>query len=211
MKLFSPILPPTSRVSIRRTPMKRIKKARKSKLLTALTFSAVFFVGCLIFSMIVVPGTGSVKAVNSRSTHKALTQTTFPKNKVPANLNEAHEALLKALPQNIVVKMKNGPEEDMADYYMSLGTKIRNEWGLKQDSRLSRYFTKIGVTHPDDMSEIILDTFWLKLNGKPVPLKEKAKYYQDYWAGIDKQNETIEVKGIIKPSYPLTNKPLSNK
>ena len=40
----------------------------------------------------------------------------------------------------------------------------------------------------DDMSGIILDSFWRHLNQKPIKLDEQVKYYQDYW----KKHETIQ-------------------
>ncbi|MBM3249319.1 MAG: hypothetical protein FJZ09_00525 [Candidatus Omnitrophica bacterium] len=39
----------------------------------------------------------------------------------------------------------------------------------------------MGISHPDDMSGIILDTFWCHLNGKPLKVEERVKDYQEYW------------------------------
>lgn len=40
--------------------------------------------------------------------------------------------------------------------------------------------------HPDDMSGIILDTFWCKLHHQPFRFDERAKYYQEYWRSMEK-------------------------
>ncbi len=50
-------------------------------------------------------------------------------------------------------------------YHKSLGLYLRNNWGLWQGSRLQKYFTNLGTTHPDDMSSIILNCYWRYLKG----------------------------------------------
>jgi hypothetical protein len=65
---------------------------------------------------------------------------------------------------------------------------MRNNWGLWGGSRLAKWFNNQGVKHPDDMSGVILDSFWRHLNDKPIKLEEQVKHYQDYW----KKQETIQ-------------------
>ena len=180
--------------------MKYRKRTKKSKLLLALSGSATFFVVSLIFATLITPVSASVKTPNSKGTYASSYQFTTPSKKVPGNLNEAHNLLLQTLPKNVVAKMKKGNQEDMADYYATLGRQIRNEWGLKNGSRLAKYFNKLGITQPDDMYEIVLDTFWEKLNNKPIALNEKVKYYQDYWASINKQQKDNKPAGTFNVS-----------
>ena len=72
----------------------------------------------------------------------------------------------------------------------SLGMWIRNNWGLWGGSRLQRYFLDKKVTHPDDMSGVIL----------------KA-YYKKKIQGLDYSTEEDIVpssgKFIVKKSNPL--------
>ena len=84
--------------------------------------------------------------------------------------------------------MRVGTEDDMTQYHMGLGMWMRNNWGLWGGSRLAAWFNAQGINHPDDMSGIILDSFWRYLNGKPIKLDEQVKYYQGYW----KKQETIQ-------------------
>ena len=63
-------------------------------------------------------------------------------------------------------------------------------------SRLSKYFNSIGVYHPDDMTGIIFDSYYRKLNGKEINSDEQVKYYQDYWEKA-KQNELERKKKEI--------------
>ncbi len=74
--------------------------------------------------------------------------------------------------------MQAGSEDDMALYHHGLGTWIRNNWGLWEGSRLSVWFQKKGIEHPDIMSGIILTSFWRHLNGKPIGLEEQFRYYR---------------------------------
>jgi hypothetical protein len=68
-----------------------------------------------------------------------------------------------------------------------VGTHIRNEWGLWHGSVLAKWFNARGIYHPDDMSGIIIDTFWRTVNDKPIELEAQIKHCQDFWErqGID--------------------------
>jgi hypothetical protein len=46
---------------------------------------------------------------------------------------------------------------------------------------LAKWFNRHGIVHPDDMSGIILTSYWRRLNGKPIALASQVKYFQDYW------------------------------
>lgn len=72
----------------------------------------------------------------------------------------------------------------MVRYHHGLGMWMRNEWGLWGGSRLAAYFNGIGIYHPDDMSAIILDSYWRKLHGKPIDLESQVKRYQEYWQKV---------------------------
>lgn len=111
-------------------------------------------------------------------------QTSAEKLYIPANLEDCFKELKKMLSPELIEEMKNGKEEDMAQYHHGLGTWIRNNWGLWGNSRLKKYFNGLGVHHPDDMSGIILTSFWRDLNKKPTQLKEQIKYYRQYWEKV---------------------------
>jgi hypothetical protein len=100
---------------------------------------------------------------------------------IPKDLDDCFAELEKRLSKRTVAKMKGGSEEDMVKYHHGLGTWMRNKWGLWKGSRLSKWFNDKGIRHPDDMSGIILDSFWRHLNEKPIKLDEQIKHYQDYW------------------------------
>jgi hypothetical protein len=105
-------------------------------------------------------------AVSCSSTSKDRT-TTY----IPTDLDDAHRELEKLLPKSEIRHIKAMNTEDkMIEYHMSFGMWLRNNWGLWKGSRLASYFNQLGIRYPDDMSGIILDTFWCKLHNKPYRL-----------------------------------------
>jgi hypothetical protein len=100
---------------------------------------------------------------------------------IPENLEDCFGELGKMLQPELIEEMKSGTEDDMITYHHGLGTWLRNNWGLWSGSRLAKYFNGLGIKHPDDMSGVILDSFWRHLNNKPIELEGQVKYYKDYW------------------------------
>src|SRR4029079_7994312 len=72
-------------------------------------------------------------------------------------------------------------EDDMIKSHFGLGQWLRNNWGLWGGSQLADYFNNLGVHHPDDMSGIILDSYWRKLHHQPIDLDGQVLYYKKYW------------------------------
>jgi hypothetical protein len=106
---------------------------------------------------------------------------------IPADLSDAHRELVKMLPAKELEHIKAmATEGEMIEYHMGLGLGIRNQWGLWHDSRLARYFEQLGVDHADDMSGIILNTFWCELHARPFRLDERVQHYQEYWRSMEK-------------------------
>lgn len=102
--------------------------------------------------------------------------------KIPSTLAEAHEELERLLPKDELEKidaMKS--EEEMSGYHFGAGAGIRNSWGLWGDSPLAKHMRSLGFTHADDMSSVILETFWCMRHGKELRVKERAADYRAYW------------------------------
>ena len=95
---------------------------------------------------------------------------------IPANLGECFVELDKQLPEIDKKEMAALAHRDnMIVYHHGLGTWLRNNWGLWGGSRLRKYFTDRGITHPDDMSGVILDYYHDWLTGKKETWKEWEK------------------------------------
>jgi hypothetical protein len=101
---------------------------------------------------------------------------------IPANVDDAHAYLKKHLPAEELQHIRDMKSEaEMIEYHMGMGMGMRNQWALWAGSRLSRYFDNLGIHHPDDMSGIILETFWRRLHHQPLRLDERIAYYKAFW------------------------------
>jgi hypothetical protein len=112
---------------------------------------------------------------------------------VPNDLDDCLVELAKMLPVTALQDMKSCTEDDMILYHSNFGMGLRNDWGLWKGSRLSSYFHGLGIYHPDDMSGIILVSFWRHLHGKPLKVQEQIHHYQEFWRG---QKSAEEVEGL---------------
>ena len=99
----------------------------------------------------------------------------------PKNLNECFIELNKIIKPKDLKTFKKSNEKELSLYHLGLGVWIRNNWIRPKNSPLANYFAKMGITHPDDMSSIILKSFHRHLNNKDIKLKEQVRYYRDYW------------------------------
>ena len=100
---------------------------------------------------------------------------------VPAALEEAFLELDRMLPPAVTRSMYCGSEEEMSHYHMSLGAWMRNNWGLWAGGPLAEEFGGLGIRHPDDMSGILLDSYWRRLHDRPMDLEGQVRVYQDFW------------------------------
>jgi hypothetical protein len=131
----------------------------------------------LLALLLVMPGFSSVHAQEGKQEDPQKAG-----EKVPATLAEAHVALERVLSAEDLAKIDAMETEDeVLRFHRGLGGWIRNAWGLWNGSPLRDHLKALGFTHPDDMSSVILKTFWCKRHGKDFRLKERAEYYAAYW------------------------------
>lgn len=103
---------------------------------------------------------------------------------VPKNLNDAISFLDCQWSEKDKEDFKNKPEDDaVTELHFGTGQAIRNNWGLwkKGKNRLELFFKLRGISHPDDISSIILTSFHRHLNNKDIELKNQVKDYKEYW------------------------------
>jgi hypothetical protein len=131
---------------------------------------------------------------NSGPTPSAQLITTY----IPTNLDDAHRELAQMLPANELEHIQAMTNEVgmIGEYHMSLGLGLRNQWGLWRGSRLARYFNELGIHHPDDMSGLILETFWCKLHNQPFRLDEHVRACQEYWRSMETPKEGSPKDGV---------------
>jgi len=98
---------------------------------------------------------------------------------IPKNLEDAIEQLNISFSNSLKMNIKTLSEDQfVGEYHFGTGLAIRNNWNLWQGSRLSRYFHRKGIKHPDDMSGIILTSFHRQLTGKEIDLDGQIKEYK---------------------------------
>ena len=100
--------------------------------------------------------------------------------RIPENPQECFDQLQQELAPEGIEAIRNSSEDDLTMLHLQLGMWIRNNWGLWEGSKLAEWFRERGVEDPDDMSEIIIHSFWLLLNDKPVNLEEQLKGRRGY-------------------------------
>lgn len=86
---------------------------------------------------------------------------------IPKDLDDCFAKINSFWPDSTKSEVKKWTESDFtAKTHFGLGMWMRNNWGLWAGSRLSVYFNKLGINHPDDMSGMILTSYHRYLNNK---------------------------------------------
>lgn len=107
---------------------------------------------------------------------------------IPVDLDDCIIQLNKIIPDSTKAGIIALTEEDFsARTHLNLGMWIRNNWGLWSGSRLAKFFTLKGIYHPDDMSGIILDSYYRYLIGQDIKLEEQIRYYHEYWERVKRE------------------------
>ena len=85
---------------------------------------------------------------------------------------------------------------ELWQFHHGLGRALRNELLFGRDiekngkSPVHCYFEQqLGIDQPDDISGIIIEALWCKVNGEEFDLAAKVQYYKAYWAQADKGKE----------------------
>lgn len=107
---------------------------------------------------------------------------------IPKNITEAHDYLEEHYRDIFLMTDYN----ELWSYHNTLGRWIRNNWGLWRDeefikryggekSPLREHLVNMGFTHADDMSSVIVESFWYKIRNMEYDFIEKIKMYKEYW------------------------------
>ncbi|NQZ76450.1 MAG: hypothetical protein HRT61_10120 [Ekhidna sp.] len=108
----------------------------------------------------------------------------------PKNLEECMAKLDLMLTETDKDTIRSMGEHDFAtSQHFSLGLHIRNYWGLWKQKELYHFFDSLGVTHPDNMSGLILVSYHRHLTGRKIDLKGQI---QELNASISEYQQKIE-------------------
>lgn len=95
---------------------------------------------------------------------------------IPKDLGECFVELDKRLSEIDRREMQAlSKREEMIIHHLGLGMWMRNYWVLWGGSRLQKYFADKGVTHPEEMSTVILYHYHDWLNGRKETWKDWEK------------------------------------
>ena len=95
---------------------------------------------------------------------------------IPSTLNEALIELESQLSDEEKEQIRNlGEDEFVTLSHMIMGQKLRNLWLYPQESPLRKFFKDEGLFSEDDMSDIVLRSFYRYLKGKDVKYEEQLE------------------------------------
>ncbi len=101
---------------------------------------------------------------------------------IPIDLDDCFRQIDGFWADSIKTEVKKMSEDEFTvNTHFGMGMWMRNNWKLWGGSRLSKYFNDLGVFHPDDMSGIILTSYYRYLLKLDVKLEEQIKGYNDFW------------------------------
>src|ERR1041384_268286 len=101
-----------------------------------------------------------------------------PKAAVPNTLDQAFVALDSLLSDQDRSAFMHKPERQaVLDAHFAVGMYIRNYWFRHGGSTLPGVLYRAGARSLDDMSSMVLTSYWRHLNAKPIKLKEQGSCY----------------------------------
>jgi hypothetical protein len=101
---------------------------------------------------------------------------------IPMDLFDCFKQLDKLMDDGVRERfMAFSDEEVDRRTHGSLGIWIDHKWQLTDGSRLTAYFRKMGVPHPDYMIGIIITSYHRYLHKRDLKVKEQVAFFQEKW------------------------------
>jgi hypothetical protein len=119
---------------------------------------------------------------------------------VPNTLDEAFASLDRSLkPDERLAFMQRPEREAVMLAHFAVGLYIRNQWLRSGKSSLTNLLLAKGAQSFDDMSAMILTSYWRHLHGKPIQLEEQGACYRRW--GLEQQKLIDQAKAKGEDSY----------
>ena len=119
------------------------------------------------------------------SSHTDVAETRDSAVYIPMDLQDCLRQLDILIPDSVRDNIRQMEEQTFCtNAHFGLGMWIRNHWQLWGQSRLWTYFHKLGLSHPDDISDLILQSYHRYLNGKPLNIRPYIQKTKQYWKNI---------------------------
>lgn len=123
---------------------------------------------------------------------------------IPNTLEEAYRSLDASLKQADRLEFMQRPErEAVLEAHFGVGLYIRNQWLRSGKSALVKVLHEKGAQSFDDMSSMILHSYWRHSNGKPIQLDEQGSCYRKWWS--EQQRLIDQAKARGEDSYGSPN------
>lgn len=89
----------------------------------------------------------------------------------------------------------------VAGAHHGIGRTMRNKWGFwKEEGELHAWFVEQGLKHPDDMSGVILVTFYRRYHGLDEDVAGQIEDYINFWKNSENDLDAVV---SLKKSAPL--------
>ena len=119
---------------------------------------------------------------------------------IPKDLEDCFLQLNKIFTDSTKAKIKKLSENEfIGRYHLGFGTWLRNNWGLHGGSRLSIYFSNMGIKNAESMSGIIFASYYRNLKGNPIELDKQIMQDKEFWAKSD--TEQLEERKLKFRQY----------
>lgn len=121
---------------------------------------------------------------------------------IPLDLYDCFRQLDKLMEDEVRVRfMEFSDEEVDARTHGSLGIWIDHKWQLTDGSRLSAYFNKMGIPHPQYMVGLIIQTYHRYLHKRDLGVKELRAKYQAMWQKKQKEEANKMLQNSNSPKH----------
>lgn len=159
------------------------------------------YLSLLLFAVLLVSGKGYAQIDSYENYEWRIKQQYLYDTYIPASPSEAYAELEMKTAEQALQKFAAYPEDSIRGrLQLTLGKWMAKNWQLHEGSRLSHYFSELGLSHPDDMVEFLILGFHRDLNGVEVKKGElidrlvkrrKSKYFQSQ-KGVKRQVISID-------------------
>lgn len=101
---------------------------------------------------------------------------------IPRDLFDVFRTLDTLMDDEVRVKFKAFSEEEVDPRtHASLGKWLEEKWGLKEGSRLSAYYNKMGLPHYDYMVGFTIISYHRYLHKRDLKSKELVEKFKEMW------------------------------
>src|SRR5512144_2123601 len=99
----------------------------------------------------------------------------------PVTLEECMRAFREMLSPEEQMQITMMSKDELGRCHHGLGQWIRNNWDLWKGGELLEHMKSLGFTHPDDMSQSIIEEWWARMNKLPSTMAKDIEEYAKFW------------------------------